>query len=430
MNLTESPAMEVPTANGGKTLGGPVSELAITLLTGGIDPHYATGLSMALTGRGVQLELIASTEMETPELRGAPALKFLNLHGDTRGRKSRMGKLFFHLGFYRRLMRYAATAKPKVFHILWNYKLQWFDRTLLLVYYKALGKKLVFTAHNINAAERDGTESLLNRLSLTFQYRFVDHIFVHTEKMKEELVTRFGVTGERVSIIPFGIYECVPSTELTPAEAKQKLGLDGSEKVVLFFGRILPYKGLDYLVEAFQELAQRDPSYRLIIAGEPKKESTQYFREIQQKIERAGLGQRVIRKIGFIANDEIELYFKAADALILPYTLIFQSGVLFMAYSFGLPVIASDVGSFREDIVEGETGFVCRPSDAPDLARTMETYFQSSLFAALDSRRAEIAATARVRNSWDAVSATTCAVYSQLLAPGNLREHGKHDSAG
>ena len=76
----------------------------------------------------------------------------------------------------------------------------------------------------------------------------------------------------------------------------------------------------------------------------------------------------------------MELYIKAAGVLVLPYVHIFQSGVPFLAYSFGLPVIATDVGTLRQDIVEGRTGFVCRPQDSSDLARTIDKYFESELF--------------------------------------------------
>ena len=99
---------------------------------------------------------------------------------------------------------------------------------------------------------------------------------------------------------------------------------------------------------------------------------------------------------------------------VLPYTLVFQSGVLFLSYSFGLPVIASDVGSFREDIIEGETGFVCKPCDADDLANKIETYFKSDLFRALDRRRPKIRDYAIGRNSWEVVSEKTAQVYEKL----------------
>ena len=204
--------------------------------------------------------------------------------------------------------------------------------------------------------------------------------------MKHELLRGFGVSEGAVSVIPFGINNSVPDTELTPAQAKRMVGVSDSEKTVLFFGNIRPYKGLGYLVAAFQQIALRDRGYRLIIAGEPKQQSMQYWREIQQTIEGSGVGERVIQQIKYIADEETEIYFKAADVgAALPYTEVSQSGVLFLAYSFGLPVIATEVGSLRDDIIEGETGYTCRTCDATDLARALETYFESELFKSLDT---------------------------------------------
>jgi glycosyltransferase involved in cell wall biosynthesis len=117
----------------------------------------------------------------------------------------------------------------------------------------------------------------------------------------------------------------------------------------------------------------------------------------------------------FIPDEELELYLKAADVAVLPYTRIFQSGVLFLAYSFGLPVIASDVGSLREDIVEGETGFICKPEDPVDLARTIERYFASSLYRNLDSRRGRIREYIQERHSWEVVGERTRSVYAGVL---------------
>ena len=113
---------------------------------------------------------------------------------------------------------------------------------------------------------------------------------------------------------------------------------------------------------------------------------------------------------------DTEIYFKAADVLVLPYTHVFQSGVLFLGYNFGLPVIASDVGALREDIVEGVTGFVCQSGDPVALSKTMETYFASDLYHALESRRQSIHQFASERYSWAKVAAITKGVYSAVLA--------------
>jgi len=386
----------------------------VTLLTGGFDRPYAFGLAMAMASRAVSLDVIGSDEVDSPEMHSTPGLNFLNLQGNPRENASLLRRISKVLIFYGRLIRYAASAKPKIFHILWNNKIQFLDRTLLMLYYKLLGKRIVFTAHNVNAGQRDLKDSAFNRLTLRIQYQLMDHIFVHTEAMKSELLEQFGVREGRITVIPFGINNAVPNTQLTTREAKQRLGIGSQEKTILFFGAIRPYKGLEHLVAAFQRLAPEDQGYRLVIAGEPKKDALQYLKDILESVEKHPSRGQVIQKIEFVPDAETELYFKAADVLALPYSQIFQSGVLFLAYSFGLPVLAADVGSFRDDIIPGKTGFLFRPCDPADMATTIRTYFRSDLFKTLDRRRQDIRDFARARNSWDVVGERTDNVYAEL----------------
>jgi len=392
----------------------PRVEIEVGLLTGGIDKPYAFGLAMSLISKGVCLDFIGSDEVDSPELHESPRLRFLNLRGDQQEASltTKIRRIFL---YYARLIRYGYVAKPKIFHILWNNRFQVFDRTVLMLYYKLLGKKIAFTAHNVNAGKRDSNDSLLNRFSLRIQYHLVDHIFVHTERMKSELLQDFGVSSQTVSVIPFGINNSVSQTDLTSEQARRRLDINEGERTILFFGRIGPYKGLDFLVAAFQRIVAKNGDYRLIIVGRPKLGSEKYLDEIQREIARDIKPGRVIQKIEFVPDEETELYFKAADALVLPYTEIFQSGVLFLAYSFGLPVIASDVGSLRESIVEGKTGLLCKPRDPDDLARTIETYFASDLYKRLDERRHEVRDYANSRNSWDVVGDKTLGVYEKLM---------------
>ena len=392
-------------------------ESEVGLLTGGVDRPYALGLAQALVSKGVSLDFIGSDQLDSPELRVHPGLTFLNLRGSQREDVGLAAKMSRVLIYYARLVRYASTARPKIFHILWNNKFEVFDRTLLMLYYRLLGKKIVLTAHNINAGRRDSTDSVVNRLTLTIQYRLADHIFVHTEKMRSELLRDFGVRERAVTVIPFGINNSVPHTELTPEQARQRLGIRPGERTILFFGSIGPYKGLEFLVSAFHRLATRARDYRLIIAGQPVREYGAYFVAVQQTINGDTSRERIIQRTAYVPDDETELYFKAADLLVLPYTQVAQSGVLVLGYSFGVPVVAADVGSLREDVVVGRTGFLCRPSDPVDLAETIDRYFQSDLFKAPDRRRSTIRDYARQRYSWDAVSQATCVVYKELLSP-------------
>lgn len=386
----------------------------VALFTGGIDRPYAFGLAMALRAQGLGVEVIGGSEVDSPEMHSTPGLRYFDLYGDPRQTSGWWSKAARVLGFYRKIVVYTASARPGIFHLLWNNKFQAIDRTLLMMFYKLAGKKIVFTAHNVNAGKRDGNDSLLNRLTLKIQYRFADHIFVHTEKMKGELLEEYGVRPEAATVIPFGINNSVPDTALTTAEARRSLGFENSEKIVLFFGAIRPYKGLEYLVTAFQQVAASHPEYRLIIAGESKKGSEQYWLDIQKAIESHPTRNQVIQKIEFVPDSETELYFKAADVTVLSYTEVFQSGVLFLAYSFGLPVIASDVGSFRDDIIPGETGLVCKPCDSADLAYAFEQYFGSELFQKLDRHRPRIRDFVNSRNSWGVVGEMTRNVYLEL----------------
>jgi D-inositol-3-phosphate glycosyltransferase len=387
----------------------------ISLLTGGGDKPYALGMAAALTSEGIFVDFIGSDDLSVPKLLSNRRVNFLNLRGDQRREAGRLAKARRVLTYYVRLIGYAAKARPKLFHILWNNKFQFFDRTLLMLYYRLLGKKIVFTAHNVNAGKRDLNDSWLNRLSLKIQYELCDHILVHTYPMKTELVADFQIPEEKVSVIPFGINNTIPNTSLSTAKAKQQLGVDSSDKTLLFFGNIAPYKGLEYLVDAFAELLKKDRAYRLLIVGSPKG-SRDYWNQIRQTIARSDVDDRVIAKIEYVPDEATELYFKAADVSVLPYGHVFQSGVLFLGYSFGLPAIAADVGNLKEEILEGETGLVFKPRDSSDLARKIDRYFKGELFQNLEARRFQIKKYANERYSWSKVAAITTAVYSSLLA--------------
>jgi len=395
------------------TLANPRSGIAVGLLTGCKDKPYVFGLATALASKGVRLDIIGSNEIDSPELHTS-GLRFLDLFARYESGANFAHKLWNVLAYYGALVRYAALSSPKVLHILWNNKFELFDRTILMFYYKLLGKRIVFTAHNVNQGKRDAKDSWLNRVTLNIQYRLCDHIFVHTPRMKEELCEHFAVTEDTVSVIPFPVNNALPNTRLTPAEAKRRLGLGSEEKVILFFGRIRPYKGIEHLLDAFRVLsAKKEENYRLIIAGEPIKGCEGYLQQLRKSLGNDVDQDQIIWRTEFIPDADVEIYLKAADVMVLPYKEIFQSGVLFLAYAFGLPVVATDVGSFREDIVDGRTGFLCNPEHPEDMAKVIERYFTSDLFQNPDVRR-EIKDYANAHHSWSAVADATCGVYSKM----------------
>lgn len=392
----------------------PVADFSVAVLTGGADRPYAFGLCESLMSKVRGLDMIICDELDCPPFRDRSGVRLLNLRGSVDPAVSRFKKLARVLRYYSRLLNYALTAKPRVFHILWNNKFEYFDRTLLMLYYRMLGKRTVLTIHNVNKLKRDKRDTWMNRRTLRMQYRLADHLFVHTQMMKAELQDDFGVDPARVTVIPFGINNSVPDTGLNESKARRELGLGDHDKVLLFFGHITPYKGLEYLVSAFQKLASEDENLRLVIAGRPK-DCPEYWHGVEESIRSGPGANRILVHAGFIPDDKTEVYFKAADALVLPYRYIYQSGVLFLGHSFGLPALVADVGSLKDDIVEGQTGLAFRAEDALDLARAIHQYFASDLYRDLGRRRPEIRREVEELHSWDAIGHTTVEIYRKVL---------------
>jgi glycosyltransferase involved in cell wall biosynthesis len=398
------------------------SQLAdVALLTAGKDKPYALGLSAALIEKGLPFEVLGSNFVDAPILHNNPLVTYRNLRGDQAEHAPLPEKIVRIFRYYRKLLAYAIKARPRVFHIHWNNKFEWFDRTILLLFYRMCGRKLVYTAHNVNIGERDGTDSFMNRLTLRMQYRLVDDVFVHTERMSAALQKGFKVPAEKIHVIPFPMNNTVPDTALDTAMARERLGLRPDERVLLAYGAIAPYKGLEYLVEALTSVARDGVPYRLIIAGGVKKGAEEYWRNVQQAVSQAGMDSLVLTRIEYIPDEETEIYFKAADALVLSYTHIFQSGVLFLGYNFGLPVLAADVGAFKESVVESKTGFIFRPKDSMDLARVIRQFFESDIYRDLPARRKEIRAFAAEQYSWSRAASSILEVYSRLLGTRTQR---------
>lgn len=386
----------------------------VAVLTAGRDQPYAFGLATALVDRGLTMDLITGDELDLPFLRNKPGMRLLNFRGDQRpevGLISRISRVGL---YYYKLLRYALTSPAPIFHILWNNKFEYFDRTVVMLYYRSMRKRIVLTLHNVNAGRRDRNDSRLNRATLRIQYQLAHHLFVHSENTRDELCEEFGVRQSKVTVIPFGINNAAPQTDLTAKEAKRRLGLRADDKAILFFGRITPYKGLEYLIAAFRQALTCVTKLRLVIAGSPD-QCEDYWQAIRKDIQNEVQRGKILLRAEFIPDEETEVYFKAADALVLPYRDVYQSGVLFLAQSFGLPVLAADVGSLKDDIQHGTNGYLFRPEDSRGLAVVIDQYFANELYANLDSLRPAIRARAAALHSWEVVSQMTMSVYAGLL---------------
>lgn len=154
-------------------------------------------------------------------------------------------------------------------------------------------------------------------------------------------------------------------------EARKHLGLPVDEKIILFFGFIRKYKGLDILLETMKILKSRNEQVKLLVAGEFYEDEKPY----QQQIATLGIEDSLFMRTQFIPDSEVKYYLCAADAVVQPYRNATQSGVTPLAYHFEKPMVVTNVGSLPALVSDNEVGLVAEPEPA-SLADAIVRYFQ------------------------------------------------------
>ncbi len=198
--------------------------------------------------------------------------------------------------------------------------------------------------------------------------RWSDRIVVHNSYSLDHLLPQIeSNTHSKVSVLKHGSFVGLPDNSISRKSARMTLNLDEQIQYILFFGRLKPNKRLDLMLRAMPNI---DSSIHLIIAGHTGKDD---FNKYQSIIDELDLSSRLVLDINYISEEKRELYFKAADCLVLPYELIFQSGVLLMSMSYGLPVVASRIPSFEEVIEDGKNGLFFEKGNSDDLANKLNT---------------------------------------------------------
>ncbi len=175
-------------------------------------------------------------------------------------------------------------------------------------------------------------------------------------------------TKAPVLFSPHPIYDYGPI--ISKNEARSKLGLKSDDQIILFFGIIRDYKGLDWLLEAFSRTSYKTYNYKLLVAGEFYTDDKPY-RELMQRL---NLGEHLILHDRFIHDDKVHDYFNAADVVVQPYKHATQSGVTQIAFHFEKPMIVTDVGGLSEIVPHGKAGYVVKPN-IEAIAGAIENFF-------------------------------------------------------
>jgi len=228
--------------------------------------------------------------------------------------------------------------------------------------------RVAFICHNVVPHERMPLARMLSLWAL----RHGDGFIVHSEQDRRNLEGLLpGLPQYAVCRTVHPQYELFPMSGLAKDEARTRLGIEG--KVVLFFGFVRRYKGLMDLIAALALLKNRDVT--CLVAGEFYDKKAGYEARIRQ----LGLEHRIRTVDRYIPNEEVEAYFAAADAVVLPYRTATQSGIAQIAFRFGRPVIATSVGGLPESIDDGRTGLLVPPRNPEALAAAIDRYFDESL---------------------------------------------------
>lgn len=218
-------------------------------------------------------------------------------------------------------------------------------------------------------------------------------IIVHGKYLKESLQRNYPELAASAHVIPHGVLSTYKKWD-NEAVAEEK-------KTILFFGRLSMYKGLDILLEAHRLLLRSMPQTRLVIAGNGEILPIDAVEDAQR------LYLEIHRR--FIPNNEVHYFFRRAAVVVLPYTEASQSGVVPIAYSFGKPVVVTDVGSIPEVVKDGVHGFIVPPNDPNALAEALiKILGDDGLRKAMGRSAQEMAET---ELSWDAIAKRTVEVY-------------------
>ncbi len=292
------------------------------------------------------------------------------------------------------MMRIIRQVKPDVLHVQETFD-YWYDLTLLF----NRMPPLVTTIHDVapHPGDRGNTPGLEYTKRIAF-YRS-QQVILHAQKLKDTLTEKFRVPQHRINVIPHGelgsLYQRLAGNVSLPREPY----------TLLFFGRIWPYKGLKYLIDAMLLVAERIPEVKLIIAGKGEN-LNKYFPEGYDEKHYEILNE-------YIPNEEVAGIFQRSTITVLPYIESSQSGVAAIAYGTGTLVITSDVGGLSEMVKNEQDGLLVPPGNVHALADAIIRLLSERKL----QERLRTAALTRCQKdlNWAKIAAQTIQVYQKAI---------------
>ena len=231
--------------------------------------------------------------------------------------------------------------------------------------------KILYICDNIVPHEKFPGDIFLTKLA----FKFVDFFIVQSETVKKDLLSfRPNANFKK---IPHPIYDIFSVSSQDKTSLRRTLQIK-EERVLLFFGYVRAYKGLDLLLNAMPTVLKQIDA-RLLVVGEFYDPREGY----DVLIDRLGIGHKVTIVDEYVPNEKVSIYFGAADVVVLPYLSATQSGIVQIAYSFNKPVITTDVGGLPEVVVHGKSGLVVPSKNSEALSEAVVHFYDAQLEAQL-----------------------------------------------
>jgi len=223
---------------------------------------------------------------------------------------------------------------------------------------------VVFQCHNVLPHESSVFDRVLIKLGLGASDAFLVQSVEDGDNLKRLR------DNPVMAVNPLPIYDFFDENRYDRSSARAALGLEGP--VILFFGYIRGYKGLDILIDGFAKVLDRMPKATLLVVGEFYDKREPY----DERIARLGIGERVRIVDEYVPNEDVEMYFKAADLAVLPYRSATQSAIVQTAFGFEKPVVVTAVGGLPDVVTDGVTGYVVPKDDPGALADAVVRFFE------------------------------------------------------
>ncbi|HEU5162719.1 MAG TPA: glycosyltransferase family 4 protein [Thermoanaerobaculia bacterium] len=392
--------------------------------------HYAWQLAGAMAEAGAEPILITARDCELAALPHAFAVEPLLRLWDPKAegdagpairRKVRRGARAAR--YYRewiRLARFLRRLRPDVVQFG---DIRFATDLAPLAALRRSGLRLADVCHNVHpfavsgaAAGTFSANGLQRRLYRRI-YRQFDAVFVHFERNRAAFEESFG-SFDLVRTIVHGnesIFEDLRALSLDASSLRRELGITPDADVVLLFGTLSRYKGVDLLVDAFAEVKRRVPRAHLVLAGFLVGGLSE--EEVRSRAHAAGIGGSVTMIPRYIPADAVGAWMDLASVVVFPYDAVFQSGAVHVPLTFGRPVVATAVGAMSEVIRDGETGLIVPPRDRDALAGAIATLLQDRAKAAEIGRAA--AEEQRTRFAWSRPAEVMLETYRELIGGGS-----------